>query len=163
MKKKLLIYFCALLSGVMLYSCGNNDQKIKDSVQSSVTATAPGINVAVKDGVVTLTGTVNSEAEKMAAESAAKNVSNVKTVHNNIMVNAPVMPTPNPNTMMDNDTLARNINNALMGAGFNGITVKNMDGEVTLTGEVKRADLQRIMQLANESNPKRVNNQLTVK
>lgn len=163
MKKKLLIYFCALFAGVMLYSCGNNDQKIRESVQTSVTATAPGINVAVKDGVVTLSGTVNSEAEKSAAEAAAKNVNNVKTVHNNIMVNAPAMPTTTPNTTMQGDTLARHINNSLTSAGFTGITVTTQNGEVTLTGDVKRSDLQRIMQIANESNPTRVNNQLTVK
>ena len=41
------------------------------------------------------------------------------------------------------------------------IEVKN--GEITLSGEVKKADLAKVMQAANEAKPKKVNNNLTVK
>jgi osmotically-inducible protein OsmY len=39
-------------------------------------------------------------------------------------------------------------------------TVAN--GEVTLTGTIKRADLPRLMAAVNGLNPKKVNNQLTI-
>ena len=41
--------------------------------------------------------------------------------------------------------------------GIKGITATVSNGEVTLTGDVKKADLQKVMQVANESKPKKVN------
>src|SRR5437870_9112261 len=48
------------------------------------------IGVAVKDGVVTLTGWVDSYAKKWAAEEAAHRVRGVKAVANDIEVRLPV-------------------------------------------------------------------------
>jgi osmotically-inducible protein OsmY len=45
-----------------------------------------GIVVAVKDGVVTLAGHVNSYADKWSAEDAAKNVAGVRAIANEIEV-----------------------------------------------------------------------------
>lgn len=47
------------------------------------------IGVAVKDGVVTLTGSVKSYAEKWAAERAVEGVAGVKAVANDVTVNLP--------------------------------------------------------------------------
>jgi osmotically-inducible protein OsmY len=47
------------------------------------------IGVAVKDGIVTLTGWVDSYLKKIAAEEAAHRVSSVKAVANNIEVRLP--------------------------------------------------------------------------
>jgi osmotically-inducible protein OsmY len=44
-----------------------------------------------------------------------------------------------------------------------GVTANVSDGQVTLTGEIPRAKLQDAMKAANESNPKKVVNQLTIK
>jgi osmotically-inducible protein OsmY len=51
--------------------------------------TSPDIAVAVKDGVVTLTGFVSSYWEKDAAEKAAKRVYGVKAVANDLVVKLP--------------------------------------------------------------------------
>lgn len=50
---------------------------------------APEIGVRVKDGVVTLTGTVESYGVRWAAERAAKRVAGVKAVANEIEVRLP--------------------------------------------------------------------------
>ncbi|WP_437326402.1 BON domain-containing protein [Sorangium sp. So ce381] len=50
---------------------------------------AAEIGVAVKDGIVTLTGRVQSFAEKFAAEQAAKRVYGVKAVANELEVRLP--------------------------------------------------------------------------
>jgi osmotically-inducible protein OsmY len=50
---------------------------------------ASRIGVAASDGVVTLTGSVASYAEKIAAEAAAKRVSGVKAVANDLQVALP--------------------------------------------------------------------------
>src|SRR6267143_3643135 len=47
------------------------------------------IGVAVKDGIVTLTGWVDSYTKKWAAEDAAKRVRGVKAVANDIEVRLP--------------------------------------------------------------------------
>jgi osmotically-inducible protein OsmY len=51
---------------------------------------ATEIGVSVKDGVVTLTGFVNSYAEKYSAERVAKRVHGVKAVANDIEVRLPL-------------------------------------------------------------------------
>ena len=48
--------------------------------------TAAEIGVIAKDGVVTLTGTVNNYSKKLEAEEAAKNVSGVKAVVGKLQV-----------------------------------------------------------------------------
>lgn len=63
----------------------NNDFDVQRSVQNQLNW-EPGISnpskigVAVKDGVVTLTGTVNSYFEKWAAERAAKRIAGVRAL-----------------------------------------------------------------------------------
>lgn len=46
---------------------------------------------------------------------------------------------------------------------YPGVTAAINNGEVTLTGEVKKADLPKVLQAVNATNPAKVNNQLTVK
>lgn len=46
---------------------------------------------------------------------------------------------------------------------YPGVTASINNGEVTLTGEVKKADLPKVLQAVNATNPAKVNNQLTVK
>ena len=46
---------------------------------------------------------------------------------------------------------------------FPGVTATINNGEVTLTGEIKRDDLPRLMQSVQALNPKKVNNNLTIK
>jgi osmotically-inducible protein OsmY len=53
------------------------------------TLNAANIGVAVKDGVVTLTGTVSSFTERFEAEEAAKRVYGVRAVANDIEVKLP--------------------------------------------------------------------------
>ena len=45
---------------------------------------------------------------------------------------------------------------------FPGVTSTVNNGEVTLTGTIKRDDLPRLMSAVNGMNPKKVNNQLTI-
>jgi osmotically-inducible protein OsmY len=92
------------------------------------------IAVAVKDGVVTLSGYLDSYMEKMAAEDAAKRVSGVKAVVQNIEVK---LPSSSERTDVD---IAQSVRDAL---DFNTlvpadkIKVKVEKGWVTLEGEVE--------------------------
>jgi|SRR5271165_6253556 len=56
-------------------------------VKANVSATATKVDV--KDGVVTLTGTVQNLAQKDLTEAYAKDIDNVKSVRNELVVEAP--------------------------------------------------------------------------
>jgi osmotically-inducible protein OsmY len=71
-----------------------DDSDVQRSVQDELkwepgVSDAPKIGVAVKDGVVTLTGFVSSYAEKWAAERAAKRVSGVNALAVELQVQLP--------------------------------------------------------------------------
>jgi len=84
---------------VMLFAmaCGsmghhNNDGKLERNVRDAISSSMSGkvyvTNVVVNDGVVTLTGTTRSEEDRRAIGDLANKVTGVKTVINNIVVEA---------------------------------------------------------------------------
>jgi osmotically-inducible protein OsmY len=92
------------------------------------------IGVAVKDGIVTLTGWVDSYMKKLAAEEAAHRVRGVRAVVNNIEVR---LPGAAERTDLD---LARAVIDALRwdaGIPADKIDVTVSKGWVTLKGEVE--------------------------
>ncbi len=92
------------------------------------------IGVVVRDGVVTLTGDVDSYAKKLAAEQAALRVRGVKAVANEIQVRLPGI-----SERTDTD-LAERAKNVLLWDGqvpANNVKVTVSDGWVTLEGEVE--------------------------
>jgi osmotically-inducible protein OsmY len=120
------------------------------------------IGVAVKDGIATLTGWVDSYLKKMAAEEAAHRVRGVKAVANDIEVRL-----PGSAERTDAD-LAKAVLNALrweaaIPAGKLDVTVSQ--GWVTLKGEVEYAfqkrDAERVVQRL--SGVKGVTNLITIK
>ncbi|WP_437306454.1 BON domain-containing protein [Sorangium sp. So ce388] len=64
-------------------------RNVLDELAWEPSVNAAEIGVAVKDGIVTLTGRVQSFAEKYAAEQAAKRVYGVKAVANELEVSLP--------------------------------------------------------------------------
>ena len=65
-----------------------DDITLQTNVQNAITAQPgmTGVTVTVSMGAATLSGTVASDTEKMAAETAAKGVPGVTSVVNNITV-----------------------------------------------------------------------------
>ncbi|MCC8134514.1 MAG: BON domain-containing protein [Tannerellaceae bacterium] len=159
MKRIVFIYLCALLAFTSFYACRPSDANLQKEVNAVLMA-YPGATASVHHGVVTLTGYVDSEEMKLDAERATQSVQHIKSVTNNIMVNAPApvlaLPT-NPDHILIEET-SSNLSND----GYNDVHVMVSDGEVTLTGKVKRTDLERVIQIANEAGSKRVINQLEI-
>jgi osmotically-inducible protein OsmY len=107
---------------------------VLDELKWEPSVDAAHIGVAVKDGVVTLSGHVPSYAEKYAAERAAKRVHGVKAVANEIDVKL-----PGSNQLSDSD-IAAEVINALKSNYFvpnDKIKVTVSKGWVTLEGEVE--------------------------
>ncbi len=142
----------------LVAACKPSDSAIAESVKTAVN-TISGVSVDVKEGVVTLSGQVADDASKAAAETAVQAVKGVKSVVNNLTVPPPPPP---PVVINPDDVLRSGIDSVFAAKGFKGITASVNNGEVTLTGNVKKADLQKVMQAANELKPRKVINQMTI-
>lgn len=122
----------------------------------------PEIGVSVKDGIVTLTGTVKSYAQKVAAEDAVMRVSGVKAVAEELKVG------PSFGWQKTDTDIAEAVLNALrwdtsIDESLIKVTVSN--GIVTLSGQVdwdfqRRAARTAIERLAGV---KWIDNKLTLK
>jgi osmotically-inducible protein OsmY len=113
------------------------DLELKKSVEAELnwepSINAAAIGVAVKDGVATLSGRVDSYWEKVAAERAAGRVSGVKAVVNELEIRLPVA------SERTDEDIARAALNALQWSVLvpaDRIKVKVSKGWVTLEGSV---------------------------
>ena len=154
-------FFYTICLSVLIISCGPNDEKLGESVRSGITVLDPNIQVSVKDKVVTLSGEVTDEATKNSAETSVKGIKGVKSVINNITVK-PMEQVAPPVAVNADDQIRQSVTSSFSSKNIQGVNVSVANGEVTLTGKVKRADLSKVMQAANESKPKKVINQLSI-
>jgi osmotically-inducible protein OsmY len=113
------------------------DLELKKSVESELnwepSVNAAEIGVAVKDGVVTLTGRVESYWEKIAAERAATRVSGVKAIANELEIR---LPTSSERTDEDIAQAAVRALDWYISVPSDRIKVKVSKGWITLEGSV---------------------------
>lgn len=143
-----------------------SDMKIQEDVQAELRwepyLQSTEIGVAVKNGIVTLSGKVDAYSKKVAAERAAKRVSGVKAVAEEIEVG---LPTPSKRTDTE---LAEAILNALRwhtAVQEDKIKISVEDGHVKLEGQVDWEYQRNNAKNAIEylMGVKSVNNLITVK
>lgn len=106
---------------------------VMDELQFEPTVDASNIGVIAKDGIVTLTGKVNSYAAKYAASEAAERVTGVKAVTDEMKVDLPAY------HQRDDQDIAQAAVNALkwhVWVPKDAIKVKVDEGWVTLEGTV---------------------------
>lgn len=135
---------------------------VMDELKWEPSLHATEIGVAVKEGVVTLSGTVDSYMKKSSAEKAARRVAGVKAVAEDIEVKYVA-------SLVRNDTeIAQAVMNALKwhsAVNEEKIKVKVEDGVVTLDGEVDW-DFQRRsaeLQIENLLGVRRIINNIVIK
>lgn len=95
-------------------------------------------NVDVKDGVVVLSGTADSTAEKELTEVYAREVTGVKSVVNRIVVSVPTPPSESMGDKVDDASITAEVKFVLLSQkGTKGMHthVTTREGVVTLTGE----------------------------
>jgi osmotically-inducible protein OsmY len=118
----------------MMRSDGDIKRDVEDELKWDPDIDATDIAVAVKNGVVTLTGFVSSYMQKYEAEKAAKRVAGVVGVANDIEVRLPsIDQRPDPE-------IARDVISALkdrLPISWQNIKPIVKDGWVTLEGEVE--------------------------
>ena len=149
---------------LLLVSCAPSDEQINQSVQTALTSNASlsSVSAMVKDGVVTLTGEVESETLKTLAETSVSGVKGVKSVINSVTVKPPG-PTPEELKKMADDALLQKVNANFATYKVTGVTATVVDSVVTLTGQIKRSGVQNAMKAGMESGAKKVENKLTIK
>ncbi|MBY0563218.1 MAG: BON domain-containing protein [Hyphomonadaceae bacterium] len=113
------------------------DIRIRDDVLSELdfepSIDASGVGVAVKDGVVTLSGHVPSYLQKVTAEQAAKRVRGVKAVALDLEVRLPGM-----SKRADDEIAARAIDILKWSTNVGDrITIVVEDGRIKLSGNVE--------------------------
>jgi hyperosmotically inducible protein len=161
--KSVTYFMMALFISVALLSCGVKDSTIQKQIaEAAVTTPAMnGVSATVAEGVVTLTGEVKEDASKAACESAVKSIKGVKSVVNNITVAAPPPPPAAMPVVAQDVALTKGVTDATK--DFPAVKATVADGVITLTGEIKRAALPKLMQTLNSLQPKKIDNQLTIK
>ncbi|MEO5651094.1 MAG: BON domain-containing protein [Ginsengibacter sp.] len=155
------IFFAIFLSAsILFFGCKPKDSDVqaKISEQFAATPECAGASSNVVDGVATLTGEVKDDACRNVVETTAKGVKGVKSVVNNTTIPAPMQA---PVVVNPDNTLNQGVTDATK--DFPTVTAVVNNGEITLTGTIKRADLQKLMQTLNTLKPSKINNQLTIK
>jgi hyperosmotically inducible periplasmic protein len=140
---------------VAVAACGPKDADIQTAATQALSS-VPGATVTVANGVATISGQVADSAARTSAETAVKGVKGVKSVVDNTTVTPPA-----PVVISADDSLRTNVAAALkdyptLKADVNG-------GVVTLTGEVQRSALPKVMQALTALHPKKIDNKATVK
>lgn len=136
-----------------------SDADIKTNVEAKLQSNPDmaGLTADVTDGVVTISGEVKDAATQSAVNGAFADVKGVKSVTNNTSV----APPPPPVQITPDDPLTTAVQDAVKDHPT--VSAAVADGVVTLTGEITKADLPKLMQKVNATRPKKVENKLTVK
>jgi hyperosmotically inducible periplasmic protein len=153
-----------LFTGILflnVVSCGVKDSTISEAIteKAQTTPELASIRAAVNDGVVTLTGECKDDAAKQAVENAVKDIKGVKSVVNNCTITPP--PAPAPVVISPDEELNKSVTDAIK--DYPSVKASVQDGVITLTGDLKRSSLQKLMMSLNTLKPKKIVNQLTLK
>ena len=137
-------------------------QDVIDQLKWEPVLNAAGIGVSVKNGIVTLSGMVDTYYKKITAENAAKKVVGVKAVAEDIQVGV------SPITRITDTEIAETVLNSLKWNTLvpdEKIRIKVEDGVVNLEGEVEWDYQRNAAGISIETLPgvKRVNNLITIK
>ena len=158
----LLPFFIA--TTFLVVSCGPKDADIQKSIDTAVKADADlsGLSVSVKDGVATISGESKDDAAKLKAESLVKGIKGVKNVINNVSVAPPPPPPPASVEVTADDPLAKALADATK--DFPSVKASVKDGVISLSGEISKTNLRKLMMVLNTLKPKQIlQTDLTIK
>ncbi|MEP7142407.1 MAG: BON domain-containing protein [Ferruginibacter sp.] len=169
MKIARLIFAVSFTALVGFAGCSSKetDIDIKINIETKLKA-APdmaGVIVAVKNGIVTVEGQCKDEACKINCEKIAQAVKGVKTVINDLTVtDAPPVTAPavaaSPVMVIPEDPLINSV--AKVAKNFPSVKAEVKDSIVTLTGEIKKTELPKLMNALSSLKPKKIEQKLTV-
>ncbi|MCM0667793.1 BON domain-containing protein [Flavobacterium tyrosinilyticum] len=144
----------------LLVACGPKDADIQKEITAKLSE-LPGVSVTVEKGVATISGTCKDDAFKQNAESIVKGIKGVKSVVNNCEIATPEPVVAAPVEINPDAVLTTSVNEVVK--TYSGVTATVKDGVITLTGDIKRSQLQNLIKSVQELKPKKVENKLTIK
>lgn len=135
-------------------------------VEANVSATATKIDV--KDGVVTLSGNADNAAEKDLTEAYAKDIDNVKSIDNRMVVTTPAATGPTMGEVVDDASITTQVKYALLTHSSTSALktrITTTDSVVSISGEADSdAEISLVTKLAQDiRGVKSVSNEMTVK
>jgi osmotically-inducible protein OsmY len=142
--------------------------KIRGELLVKANVSATSTKVDVKDGVVTLTGTADNVAQKDLTGIYAKEIDNVKTVKNDIVIQAPAAGSSTVSEVVDDASITSQVKYALLShRATSAVTTKVVteDSVVRISG-VASSDAEKslVTKLAQDTRGvKSVVNDMTVK
>ena len=175
MRSRWHTYLAVGLTLTVMIACGETDAGVTTAVKTRLaaddTVKAYQIDVDTRDKVVTLSGTVNTAAEKTQAVAVARGTDGVVNVVDNITLKVAADPMPQPG-----DSIADAVSDAALTTAVKTklladpkvrglkIDVDTKNGIVMLTGTVRsQAEKDEALRLARETeNVKNVTDQITV-
>jgi len=142
--------------------------KIRSTLLVRANVSAATTKVDVMDGVVTLTGTAVNAAQKDLTEVYAKDIDNVKSVKNDIVIKTPADGDTTASEVVDDASITTQVKYALLthrGTSALKTKVVTTNGSVTITGEAgSDAEKSLVSKLAQDTRGVRsVSNEMTVK
>ena len=142
--------------------------KIRSRLLVKANVSAATTTVAAKDGVVTLGGTADNAAQKELTEVYAKEIDNVKSVKNEILVKAAPVATETIGEKIDDASITTQVKYALLSHKSTSALktkVTTNDGVIAISGEAKSdAEKSLVTKLAQDvRGVKSVSNNMTVK
>ena len=166
MKLTKLLMAIAIVTTVSFVSCKPKDTDVQTAIETKLKAKPDmgTVTVDVKDGIATINGVCKDEVCKADCEKIAADEKGVKSVVNNLTIASVVPTTPTttaPVSIAADEPLKKSVTDATKDYPTVNAAVNN--GVITLTGEIKKASLPKLMMALNGLNPKKVENKLTVK
>ena len=127
------------------------DADIKAAIETALKADPSAANtmVSVEKGIATITGECKDQACKDNCAAMVTKIKGVKSVVNNCTVAAftpPVISADDPLTTAVTDALT----------AFPGVSATVKDGIISLTGQIAKADRQKLMMVLQALKPKKV-------
>lgn len=151
----------AAIALISISSCKKkiSDAELKTSIETALRADpmSEGTTVSVEKGVATISGTCKDDACKTHCAELVRGIKGVKEVVNNCTI----APPPPPVEIAADDPLTKAVADALKAYPKVSSSVK--DGVITLTGEIAKNDLQKLMMSLQALKPKKVDASALIK
>lgn len=154
------IVSCFLLGIFLLVGCHSekSDERLKDKIETALTGYKM-IDIDVKNGVVTLSGTVSSESEKDKLEGIAKAAATTdfKSIQNDLIVVSSrdiIAPAQDMISEAVDSTLTRDVNRVL--ESFPSITAEVKNGTIKASGNLEEHRMNELKAAFDNLKPKAV-------
>lgn len=142
--------------------------KVRSRLLVKANVSAATTNVSAKDGIVTMTGTVENVAQKDLTEAYARDIDGVKSVKNELVVKTTSAPQQTVGEIIDDVSITSQVKYALLthrSTSAIKTKIETKDGIVAITGEAASDAEKAFVTKLTEGvrGVKSVNNTMTVK